>query len=262
MMNTMRAPSLFGADAPVETLAPGTAPPDDATLLDLLYDGFVMLFLLRRKQEPAQTGQFLTSIRDYLGDFERHARRLGLGAEETHVAKYAFCATVDEFVLRSPEFGIHAEWERRPLQLTLFGDQLAGENFFQMLEAQRAQGAARVQALEVFYMCLLLGFQGRYALEGPEKLAYLTARLGDEIAGMKGKRAPFAPHWPLPDQIAHTLRREAPQWVVAAVFALVALLGYIGLSAHLGGTTQDALVDYVQLVKLGPRTANLTISLP
>ncbi|MET7443581.1 hypothetical protein, partial [Streptomyces sp. NPDC005568] len=45
-------------------------------------------------------------------------------------------------------------------------------------------------------------------------LAYLTARLGDEIAHMKGKRAPFAPHWPLPDQIAHRLKREVPVWAI------------------------------------------------
>jgi type VI secretion system protein ImpK len=32
-------------------------------------------------------------------------------------------------------------------------------------------------------------------LEGAEKLNYLTARLGDEIAHLKGKSAGFAPHW-------------------------------------------------------------------
>lgn len=260
-MNMARAPSLFGAEAPPPA-APGALPAADASLLDLLYDGFVMLFLIRKKQEPAQAEHFLGSIRNYLAEFERNAKRLDIGAEEVYAAKYAFCAVVDEFVLASPEFAIHAEWERRPLQLSLFGDQVAGENFFHMLETQRAHGAARVQVLEVFYMCLLLGFQGKYALEGPEKLNYLTARLGDEIANIKGKRVPFAPHWPLPDQIAHSLKREAPQWVVGAVFALVALLGFIGLSSYLGKGTQTLLSGYQDIVKLGPRQANLTISLP
>ena len=52
----------------------------------------------------------------------------------------------------------------------LFGDQLAGENFFNRLESLRARGSAHLQALEVFHMCLLLGFQGRYIIEGSEKL--------------------------------------------------------------------------------------------
>jgi type IV / VI secretion system protein, DotU family len=148
------------------------------------------------------------------------------------------------------------------LQLVLFGEQLAGEKFFQYLEECRAQGAARLQSLEVFHMCLLLGFQGKYLLEGPEKLAYLTARIGDEIAHMKGKRAPFAPHWPLPDQVAHRLKREVPLWSIGAVFALVGLLAYLGLNTYLRDQTLRTLAPYSQVVKLGPQSATLTISLP
>ena len=232
------------------------------SLLDLLYDGLVMLFLLKNKNTPAQADAFFQEVQRYLGEFDRAARRGGASAEAIHAAKYAFCATVDEFILAQPEAPIHAEWERRPLQLSLFGDQLAGETFFALLEEQRALGAPRLQAMEVFHMCLLLGFQGQYLLAGPEKLAYLTARLGDEIAHLKGHRAAFAPHWPLPDQIAHTLKREAPQWVVAAVFALIGLLAFVGFSSHLGSDTRGTLAAYQDIIQLGPRQANLTISLP
>jgi type VI secretion system protein ImpK len=68
-------------------------------------------------------------------------------------------------------FGIRAAWKRRPLQLTLFGKLLAGKKFFQYLEECRAQGAARLQSLEVFHLCLLPGYRGKYLLERPEKLA-------------------------------------------------------------------------------------------
>ena len=111
-------------------------------------------------------------------------------------------------------------------------------------------------------MCLLLGFQGKYLLEGPEKLAYLTARIGDEIAHLKGKCAPFAPHWPLPDQVAHRLKREVPLWSIGAVFVLVALLAYLGLNSFLRDSTLHMLAPYSQIIKLGPQSANLTISLP
>ncbi|NEK55843.1 DotU family type IV/VI secretion system protein, partial [Rhizobium leguminosarum] len=119
-----------------------------------------------------------------------------------------------------------------------------------------------LQSLEVFHMCLLLGFQGKYLLEGPEKLAYLTARLGDEIAHMKGKRAPFAPHWALPDQIAHRLKREVPLWTIGAVFAFVGLVAFLGLNAYLKDATLRSLAPYSQIVRLGPQSANLTISPP
>lgn len=262
-MNTKAPPSLIAG------LPPGLAPSRSGesrqgptSLLDLLYDGLVMLFLLKNKNTPAQADAFFQEIQRYLSDFERNARKAGVSAEEIYAAKYAFCASVDEFILANPEAPIHADWERRPLQLALFGEQLAGENFFNLLEEQRTLGAPRVQAMEVFHMCLLLGFQGKYMLDGQEKLAYLSARLGDEITSIKGQRAPFAPHWQLPDLISHALKREAPQWVVAAVFSLIGLATFVGLSTHLGTTSRDTLSAYQNIIQLGPRQANLTITLP
>ncbi|MEK6424496.1 MAG: type IVB secretion system protein IcmH/DotU [Burkholderia gladioli] len=258
------APSLFGGTTPPP--APHSASSTDASfqarsLLDLLYDGFFMMFLLKNGREPGEANEFRTRIQEFLADFERGAKKLNAGADDVYAAKFAFCAAIDEAVLSS-QFKVRAEWERRPLQLVLFGEQLAGEKFFQYLEECRAHGAARLQSLEVFHMCLLLGFQGKYLLEGPEKLAYLTARIGDEISQIKGKRAPFAPHWPLPDQIAHRLKREVPLWSIGAVFALVGLLAFIGLNAYLRDHTLKALAPYSQIIKVGPESANLTISLP
>lgn len=175
------APSLFGGSTPSVTPAPTVEPTYQVrSLLDLLYDGFFMLFLLKNGHEPGDAKEFSQRIQDFLADFERGAKKLNASADDVYASKFAFCAAVDESVLSS-SFRIRTEWERRPLQLVLFGEQLAGEKFFHYLEACRAQGAARLQSLEVFHMCLLLGFQGKYLLEGPEKLAYLTARIGDEL---------------------------------------------------------------------------------
>ena len=144
----------------------------------------------------------------------------------------------------------------------MFGEQLAGERFFETLEKLRGEGARRVQVLEVFHMCLLLGFQGRYVLEGAEKLGYLSSRLGDEILHLQGKRSPFAPHWAPPDNIVHKLRSEVPLWVMGSVFALVALVAFVGLRARLHRTTDADLGRYTDVVKLAPQPAYVTITLP
>nr|WP_313381069.1 type IVB secretion system protein IcmH/DotU [Achromobacter insolitus] len=231
------------------------------SLLDLLYDGFLMLFLLKSGQEPVDAASFSARVQQFLADFERSAKKMDIPAEDVYATKYAFCAAVDETVLNSG-FSIRDAWMLQPLQLTLFGEQLAGENFFARLEDLRAQGAPRLQSLEVFYMCLLLGFQGKYMIEGQEKLGYLTARLGDEITLLRGKRASFAPHWPLPDKIAHTLKRDVPLWSIGALFALLGLLAYLGMSHFLNRDMQTAMAPYHDIVKIGPRAAHLTISLP
>lgn len=256
-----QAPSLLADPAP-NAPRPLAAPSYEVkSLLDLLYDGFFMLFLMKNGREPESVENFLERIQQFLNDFERGAKKLGTSADDVFMSKFAFCAAVDERVLAS-RFRIRTAWERRPLQIVLFGEQLAGEKFFQYLEECRAQGQARLQSLEVFHMCLLLGFQGKYLLEGSEKLSYLTARLGDEIAAMKGKRASFAPHWALPDQVEHALKRELPLWSIGAVFLLVGLLAFLGLEHYLRTDTLNALAPYTDLVKVGPKQASLSISLP
>jgi type VI secretion system protein ImpK len=254
-MNTVTAPSLIGAaPAPAASQAP-------QTLLDLMYDGFYALFMLKNGNGPQENAEFAHKMTQFLDDFGRAARKHGASPDDIDAAKYAFCAAVDEIILRSP-FAIRDTWERRPLQLALFGEQLAGENFFNRLEALRARGSAHLQALEVFHMCLLLGFQGRYLIEGGEKLAYLTARLGEEIAHLRGRRAAFAPHGEAPDRVAHQLKREIPLWVLGSVFALVGALAFVGLKWTLSRQTYQDLAAYQGVVKVVPQAANVTITLP
>lgn len=254
-MNTVTAPSLMGAGAPPSA---ASAP---QTLLDLMYDGFYALFMLKNGNGPQDDGEFARKMSAFLDDFGRGAKKQNASPDDVDNAKYAFCAAVDEIILRS-NFSIRDAWERRPLQLVLFGDQLAGENFYNRLENLRARGSAHLQALEVFHMCLLLGFQGKYILEGSEKLNYLTSRLGDEIAHMKGKRGGFAPHAERPDQIKHKLRSDLPVWVLCSVFGLICVLGYIGLRTSLDHNAESRMNAYNDVVKLAPRAANLTITLP
>jgi type VI secretion system protein ImpK len=259
---SQQAPSLF-ADTEVLLPASQAAPAaiTSGRLVDQLYDGFYMLFLLKNKHAPTDAQTLRDSIRDFLAEFERNSMQADASAEDVYLAKYAFCALVDETVLTS-SFKVRDDWERQPLQLQFFGDQLAGENFFVHLERLRQQGASRLAALEVFHMCLLLGFQGKYLLEGPEKLGYLTARLSDEIAHLKGRKAGFAPHWSPPDRVRHVLRSVVPLWVLVAGFALLGLLAYSGFRATLTHSTRADLAGYQQLVQLPPQAAHLVITLP
>lgn len=261
-LTSTSAPSLFG-DGSV-----GAAPAriDMAerhanSFVDLLYDGFYMLFLLRKRNPPKDAQLFRTSINLTITAFKNKALKMGASAEDIEYAQYAFCATVDELILAS-SFNIRDEWQRQPLQLVFFGDQLAGENFFVKLEILRNQGSKRLQALEVFYVCLLLGFQGKYLIEGQEKLAFLIARLGEEIAHHKGKRSQFSPRGAIPDQIRHALQHDVPLWVVGAAFAVFALLGYAGFAWLLSADTNRTLLGYQNVIQLAPEAAHITLTLP
>jgi len=231
------------------------------SLLELLHEGFYLLFMLKHGGAPQDEEEFIDTVKILLADFDKEARKLRAPSEDIEAAKYAFCAALDEIILGS-RLPMRAAWERRPLQLAIFGDQLAGVHFFDRLEDLRNKGGVRLQALEVFHMCLLMGFRGKYAHDSGDKRDYLTARLGDEIAHIKGKSKGFAPQAERPDQIVHKLRSNTPLWAMMAVFAVIGLSTFLGLKTVLASATQREMAPYVDLVKLAPRPANVTVTLP
>ncbi|BBP01653.1 type IVB secretion system protein IcmH/DotU [Sulfuriferula nivalis] len=260
-MNT--APSLLDNNVPLTGSPLGNEPAMNSahSLMDLMYDGFYALFLLKNGNAPKDEASFARKLQQFLSTVDVNAKKLHISAEDIHMAKYAFCAAVDETVLKG-NFPISESWSRHPLQLVLFGDQLAGEHFFMRLEELRSKGTPHVQALEVFHMCLLLGFQGKYLLESPEKLHYLTARLGEEIANIKGKPAVFSPHWDRPDQVINKLRTETPLWVMAAIFAGVAMAIFVGINQMLTHHTLTAIAGYNDIIQMAPHPATLILTLP
>jgi type VI secretion system protein ImpK len=228
------------------TLSPATpfqelvaqASPNAPILKDLLEDGVYLLFLLRSGTTPHSATEFNRRVDTFLGQFERHATNFGKSVSAIQDCKYAFCALLDEIILNS-DFEIRDEWERNPLQLRLFGEHLAGEGFFEHLDNLRLDPQKYIETLEVYYTCLILGFQGKYLLEGEDKLGYLTARIGQEITSIRGGKPEFAPHWKPAFRFQEFVRHELPLWVFYALLALVALVVFLAFTFLLGARSKE-----------------------
>lgn len=225
--------------APTASSAPSAhAAVSRLTLKDILEDGIYLLFLLRSGNAPQSTSEFNQRIEHFLAQFEKHARNLGKSQQAISDAKYAFCALMDEIILSSA-FSIREDWERSPLQLRLFGEHLAGERFFDKLETLRTDPVQNIEVLEVFHTCLLLGFQGKYLLEGSEKLSYLISRLHQEIVHARGGKAEFAPNWKLPQRFQQYVRHELPLWLFFALLGTVGAIVFVVYAWLLDGATKE-----------------------
>lgn len=260
------APSLFDdGEIGTGTSAPVQLKPVQKSLLDFLYEGFYLVFLLKNGYIPHSASQLQSQLIDFLANFENQARRAIFSAENIHDVKYAFCALVDETIMiqQTAEMEtIKAKWEVSPLQLSLFGSQLAGEKFFNTLENLRAQGVERLAALEVFHYCLLLGFQGKYRLEAPEKINYLIARLTDEIDFLKGKKKEFSPFWAIPDQIRHVIRSEIPVGLILIMLTIFAAIAFSGIHYVLVQHRIKTMTPFSEVIAAPQQQAHLTIYLP
>jgi type VI secretion system protein ImpK len=74
-------------------------------------------------------------------------------------AKYALVTWIDEVLIEAPWTG-RDWWNENALEVELFNTRLANEQFY--MRAKEAGTLPRRDALEVFYVCVVLGFRGLY----------------------------------------------------------------------------------------------------
>ena len=262
------APSLFddgqiGFGMPptaAETKIAGTA-----NLVDLMHDGFYIVFLLKNQYAPSSAESFREKILNLLNRFETQARKLQFHQDDIQDAKYAYCALLDETIVTQQDtrfFELQNNWMMCPLQLSLFGSQLAGYRFFEKMDEIRSKGKERLSALEVYHYCMLLGFHGKYRLESIESLNLLASRVGDEIDYLKGKKAAFSPFSALPDQIKHIIHRELPFFWIFVFWLVFSLTAFTALHFMLSQQNDASFAKFQNVITAPAEQAYIIIHLP
>lgn len=88
--------------------------------------------------------------------------------DEWKLAKYGLVAWIDE-ALTQAEWKAREWWQERSLENDYFRTGDAGIQFF--VQAREAQECTNKDALEVFYVCVMLGFRGVYGGRGGAEYA-------------------------------------------------------------------------------------------
>lgn len=193
------------------------------TLKDLVKDFISMALIIRRGREVASLPTFFERIDNFLDDLERRGRAANYSVEQVRDTQYALCAFLDESVLRADSTLLRSAFEVKPMQFRRFGVHLAGEGFFEKIDALRSDVKANLDVLEVYHLCLALGFEGKYGLGRHDELRYLANNLGQDIARYRKAPRSAATDWALPDQVSQMFRYEVPVWMYLGLIALVCL---------------------------------------
>jgi type VI secretion system protein ImpK len=164
------------------------------SLPDLAASVFSLILSLRSSSSYAGEGELRTRIAGYLEQLDREGREAGIAREDLEAAKYPLVAFVDETILNS-SWQHRDAWRERPLQLDLYGETIAGERFFERLEKIRQGGDSKLHLLEIYYVCLALGFEGKYKLSGGDRLRVLTSEIRGQLgyADPDRERTPLSP---------------------------------------------------------------------
>lgn len=93
-------------------------------------------------------------------------------------ARYALVVTADEILINS-NWAYAQQWEDEILEYEFFKTRIAGEKFFELIEDL---GDEEEELAEIYYLCLSLGFVGRYK-DDSEELRRLKRRLYRMVPG-------------------------------------------------------------------------------
>jgi len=177
--------------------------------------------LRANRQSVSDAESFRHHMREALKLASADAQRDGYSAEEIKLAAFATVALLDESILNSQN-PLFADWPRRPLQEELFGTHIAGETFFvnahQLLARDDSPEVGDV--LEVYHLCLLLGYRGRYSTGARGELQSTSDAIAAKIRRIRGGYRGLAPAWALP---AETVAAAGPDpWLKKLTWAAVA----------------------------------------
>lgn len=173
-------------------------------------------------QAPAKLGDtqaVQAQVRALFGEMQRSAASAGIGKEDIALASFALMAFADETIAESG-------WPDRTrwpfLQLAYYNIHRAGERFFENLLKLSGDDyspaiwkkAAQASLLEIYYLCLLLGFRGAWAFSPADQLQSGLEEIQRHIRSRAV--SPLSPHI-VPKPYSSAAQAVRARWMWAAI---------------------------------------------
>ena len=197
-----------------------------------------------RRQTIGQPAVFKGKMLQALHSIRREAARYGYDAPEFEDAEFALVAFLDETVLTSNDPSAD-EWRESTFQHEKYGISNAGDKFFERLTARmaRSDSSGLADVLEVYLLCLLLGFEGRHAGNPNGELQRITTELRERVNRIRGGGRELSPEGEMvaapkaPARGGLDLRKMLTIFIISSV---AVFLTWSAAKLHLSATSQEA----------------------
>lgn len=197
-------------------------------LADVFGDLLVLGTYLKDTKDLGSPDHLRTRLHHLFNVAEEQGKSVGIHSDAYTQARYAVTAYIDEMIISS-RWTNREQWSARPLQYDFFKEYVAGEGFFQHLDTIRRSMPLNADLLEVYGLCLILGFEGQYRIHEREKLRGLIEDVTREVQAKRGDVPALSPNGKRPEELMELVKRELPAWVVLVTSAGIVLLFYLAL---------------------------------
>jgi type VI secretion system protein ImpK len=227
------ASSTAAADGgiPVHAVLPGSGLNPLVRAANPLLD---LVVSLRHTTQPPDLGPLRERLAQAIQTFETEAREAGVAVESVAAARYSLCTLLDE-AISGTAWG-SGVWGARSLLVAFHNEASGGEKFFLVLQRLCEDPARHLDLLELMYMCLALGLEGRFRLaeQGHAQLATLRERLLQLIRQHRGPvETDLSPHWRGQAAPSVSPLRRTPLWVLAACACTLLVVAQLAASSFL-----------------------------
>lgn len=211
---------------------------------------------LRNTAQHSDPAGLRDQIVQLIKAFETRARAAGVTDQNIVAARYALCTALDETAASTP-WGGSGIWARNSLLVLFHNEVFGGEKFFQLLSKLAENPQANRDLLELMYICLAFGFEGRYRVldNGRSQLEALRERLAQILRKTAGEyERDLSPRWQGVMTSRPKILDVLPFWIAAAL-ALALLLGtFVFYRFQLGDMSDQAKaqIDAIRVVTPTP----------
>ena len=184
--------------------------------------------------------------------FESKAKETGIKPEIVLSARYAVCVALDEAVLNTP-WGSESAWPQRTLLSVFHNETSGGEKFFLILDRMKEQPAENLYILELMYIFLSLGFEGKYRVihRGRDMIEQMRDDLFTIIRRQRGEyERSLSPSWQGLGKTRNSLTQYLPMWVVASIVGAILFVSYSGFRVWLYDSSSPVVTQLDEITDM------------
>ena len=212
---------------------------DEHDLIGICGDFITLILQLRNTNDYGQEAILRNRIKELLDNVGEKAREADIGQEDMQMAIFALIAFLDETIIAS-DWSEKESWLQKPLQLEYFNRFDAGEEFFTRLEKLRSHPKENLGLLKLYFMCMTLGFKGKYIIVERDKLRKIIEETYGVIKSIpERKEEILSPYGKRKGEILDVVTRKVPLWFIGAITLGVGFIFYFIISQML---SRNALI--------------------
>ncbi|CZF81704.1 type IV secretion protein DotU [Grimontia sp. AD028] len=165
--------------------------------------------------------------------------------------RYVLCSFVDEAIMSTP-WGADSVWAEHSLLTRFHNETWGGEKVFTILSRLESEPERYKSLLEFIFLCLTLGFEGRYKVmeKGREEYEKVITKLHQLLRQLDdNEQVSLTSAANNVVSTKYRLSKQVPVWTIFAGFITLLAVVFTGYSIALSNKTSSVLEQLNQLLQ-------------